>query len=400
MRSSLVLAALFAPTAALAQTPPAEPITSASEGSAEGTSRTASRAAVTLSGYVEAVLSFNFELPWNDVTAYRAFDNRHNTFTISNTVLDAAWSLSRVSGRLALQVGHTPETYYLAEPERRAVAGGDATSASVWKYLQQAYVGWNAPVGRGLLLEAGLFLSPIGPEGMAVKDQWNWSRSNLFFGLPFYHTGLRATYPLSDRTTATLAVFNGWNSVTDNNDEYSLMAQVTYNLPSRLTVSGLYLGGVERPPGAPEGRAWRHLADLWATWHASRVISLIAHANAGVEVNTFGTSAWGAGAAYVRARASAWLSLSARQDVFYEAAPTGATPLFWLLADGHGWVASSTVTADARPHENVSMRLELRVDRSENPMYFTRTQSLDAAGAAVPTARTQRTITLGMTTWF
>jgi hypothetical protein len=56
---------------------------------------------------------------------------------------------------------------------------------------------------------------------MAVRDNWNWSRSNLFFGLPFYHTGVRATYALTE-LGITAGGYNGWNSVLDNNAEKSV----------------------------------------------------------------------------------------------------------------------------------------------------------------------------------
>jgi hypothetical protein len=91
----------------------------------------------------------------------------------------------------------------------QATSGASATGTELWKYLQQAYVGYRIALKRDLTMAAGLFLSPIGPEAMAVWDNWNWSNSNLFFGLPFYHTGVRATCSLSDAWSLTLAGYNG-----------------------------------------------------------------------------------------------------------------------------------------------------------------------------------------------
>ena len=149
---------------------------------------------MTLSGYLEGFYSWNTNDPANGITAYRGFDNRHNSFTISNAVVDALWTQGDVTGHVALQVGQTPQTYYLAEPSLPAIAGVGASNMDVWKYVQQANLGWRDAPGKKLNLEAGIFLSPIGPEGIAVKDNWNWSRSDLFYGLPFYHTGVRGTY--------------------------------------------------------------------------------------------------------------------------------------------------------------------------------------------------------------
>jgi hypothetical protein len=361
----------------------------------------APRANFQLGGYVEAFYSWNFGRPSNGITNFRGFDNRHHSFTLSNLALDASWDVEDVAGRVTLQVGHTPSTYYLAEPALPGASGANASGIELWKYVQQAYAGHRFDIGRGLLLTAGLFLSPIGPEGMAVRDDWNWSRSNLFFGLPFYHTGLRATYPLSDTWAFTLACYNGWNSVVDNNDEKSLSAQLTYTRPDEFALYILYFTGVERPRGAPEGRAWRHLVDMHATLHATPRLSFIGHFNAGTEPNRFGTSAWIAGALYARLRLSPKIFLAARGDAFHERVPSGpagaATALFWPVA----WVASGTATVDVRPHERASFRLEYRHDHAAGDMFFAGAVTGDGVAAPfVPNRHFQDTVTLGATTWF
>ena len=235
------------------------------------------RASVILGGYAELFYQWNFNQPVNGVTNFRGFDTRHNSVTISNVVLDTAGSVGPVSVRIALQYGHTPETYYLSEPASPATAGAGATGTQVWKFLQQALIGYRAPLGRGLLFEGGIYLSPIGIEGMAIKDQWNFSRSNLFFGLPFYHTGFRVSYPLTARLTATLHAVNGWNSVVDNNTPWSLAGELAYVVPERLTLHFVYFTGIERSTSAPEGQPWRHLFDAYATLQPRAWIALSLH---------------------------------------------------------------------------------------------------------------------------
>ena len=57
-------------------------------------------------------------------------------------------------------------------------------------------------------------------------------------------------------------------------------------------------------------------------------------------------------------------------------------------------VGSETLTADFRPAEGFSLRLEYRHDHATRPIYFQGTvQSLN--GADVTTAKTQQTLTLG-----
>ena len=357
---------------------------------------------VALDGYVEANYSYNFNRPQNGITNYRGYDNRHDTFTLSNAVLGATFDADAFSGRLALQVGHTPSTYYGSEPVSPGAGGAASTDAENFRWIQTAIVGWKAPVGNGLLLQGGVFLSPIGYEGIAVKDNWSWSRSNLFFGLPSYHTGLRASYDFTKRLTATLMVCNGWNSVVDNNFWKSIETQWIYEaVPDMLTVSLLYFGGVERAKESPEGEPWRHLFDLWAQIDATKWLSFALQSDAGFEVTRFGTSSWAANALYGRVQPVSFLYLAARGDVFYEHAASNddgtAARIFWPGS----LVGSGTFTADVRPHPNLSFRVEYRHDAANTDTFFEGRPQGDGVNTPyVPNSSSQDTLTAGATGWF
>jgi hypothetical protein len=358
---------------------------------------------ISLGGYIEAFYSFNFNDPSNRITNFRGFDNRESTFTLSNVAGSLAWEKSAVSAKITAQVGHTPDTYYLSEPTAAGTSSTPATSASTtWKYLQEAWLGYKAPVGNGLLIQGGLFLSPIGIENMPIKDNWNWSRSNLFFGLPFYHAGVRATYELSKSWTTELMVCNGWNDIVDNNRQKSVYVAATHKPSETFNVHLLYFGGVERPTGAPEGAPWRHLFDAYATWDATKTLSFALNADGGFEQNNFGTSDWAAAAAYARFKIARTLFLAARADLFHEHAALNssgsASRIFWP----GDRVASQTLTLDYRPLDNISIRLEGRHDSASTEMYFRGQVSGDGStgNPYVPNGRSQTTLTLGATAWF
>ena len=338
--------------------------------------------ALTVGAYVETYFGWNFNKPENGVTAFRGFDARHDSFALSNAVLDTHWSAGAVSGRLALQTGDTPDIYY----------GAEATSDI--RHILEATVAWKAPVGKGLTMDGGIFLSPIGPEGIPVKDNWNWSRSTLFFGLPFYHAGARATYAVSERWNVTGGVFNGWNNVTDTNGKKSISVQGLYTRPDKVTWSALYFGGVERPRGAPEGQPWRNLFDSHITVTVSPSLSIQAHADGGFENTTVGRSSWRAGALSARVKANRWLYLAGRADILDETIPSSpagsASSLFFPTTR----VQSLTGTFDARPTDHVSIRLEFRHDSAADPIYFR------GGSNAAASAKSQSTVTFGMTAWF
>ena len=351
------------------------------------------RATLTLTGYVEALYQWNFNTPVNGVTAWRGFDNRHNTFTLSNVVLGASWSYRALTGRLALQVGHTPETYYQPEPARRALPGAGATGPEVWKYVQEALLGVRA---GAWLVEAGLFLSPIGPESMAVRDNWNWSRSNLFYGLPYYHTGLRVTYAVSPRHALTLGLVNGWNSVVDNNAAKSVMLQYVFTPSDRASLSALYFGGIERDEAEATGAYWRNTFDLYGRVRVGRRVTLMGHLNVGWEPNRLGDNAWFAFALYGRVELTRTLRAALRFDYFLDSAPTPGTRIFWPV----DWMTSQTVTLDFAPFDHLLVRAEYRHDIAEAAAFYEgRTLTTGVPGIDFNT-RTQDTLTLGVVAGF
>ncbi|WP_053231837.1 outer membrane beta-barrel protein [Sandaracinus amylolyticus] len=356
----------------------------------------------TIGGWVEAYYAFNFNEPSNGITDLRGFDNRHNSFNLSNVVLDAQWDWEGVNGRITLQWGSTPATYYLSETTGPSLGSGvGAQSIELWQFVQQAFVGYRIPVGTGLNVQAGLFLHPIGVESMAVKDDWLYSRTNLFFGYPFYHTGFRISYEVIPGLGLNLWLVNGWNTVLDDNDEKTVIAHATFDLGERFTGAFSYTTGVERPDGAPEGRAWRHTFDLNGTVALTEWLALQGQATGGFEPNAFGTSGYAAGMLAVRVSVIEWLSFAARGDFFWERVASDASgtasPIFWPVE----WVSSATIGADVHPHDHVSLRLEYRHDEAAGDAYFA--GEVIGNGTTEPFVRnaaSQNTITVGATAWF
>ncbi len=354
-----------------------------------------------IGGLVEVFYQWNFNRPAGGVTDFRGFDSRHNAFTISNAMLDAQWDYRGVFGRLALQIGHTPATYYLAEP---AVSAGEAVNSSdltLWQFLQEAYVGYRFAALRDLRVSAGLHLSPVGIEDLNIYRNSHWSRSNLFFALPYYHTGVKGRVAFARHWTASLWLVNGYNSVVDNNREKSLVANVAYNADG-LAASLLYFGGVERDEGAAEGRAWRHLFDAHASLEVHPKWVLQAHANAGFEAGRLGVAYWAAAALYARHRLLTNLYLATRGDVFYEGSSGGSadarpSPMFWPVS----WVASATATLDFRLLDHLSLMLEARHDHAADRLFLASGPTAEGPAPLLPTrSRTQQTLTLGVTAWF
>jgi hypothetical protein len=375
----------------------------------------------TVGGWVEAYYAWNFNQPSNGITDQRGFDNRHNSFNLSIAAIDTHWDWEGINGRITLQWGSTPATYYLAETST-PVAGSaiGAQNIGLWQYVQQAYVGYHVP-DTGLNIQAGLFLSPVGVEAMAVRDNFLYSRSVLFFGFPFYHTGVRATYQFDSTFSVALWLINGWNTVTDNNPEKSFILNASWTPSSQASFTFNYVSGIERPTGALErggavygslsDNAWRHVFDLNGTVTPTDWLGFQGQITGGFEPNTFGIERFLAGMLDVRVRPIEWLAIAARGDFFWDHVATNAlgssSPIFYPAE----WVSSFTAGIELRPHDHISFRLEYRHDQAADwacngtaqtgCAYFQGTVAGD--GLATPYVRnaaSQNTITIGTTGWF
>ncbi len=67
----------------------------------------------------------------------------------------------------------------------------------VYRNVWQAYGTYVFPVGRGLQTDFGKFASNLGYETNYAKDNHHFSRALLFNFLPYYHSGLRVSLPVT-----------------------------------------------------------------------------------------------------------------------------------------------------------------------------------------------------------
>jgi len=355
------------------------------------------------SGYVETHVGYNFNQPYRGLTAMRGYDNRDATFVLDNVVLGAAWQRAGMQGLIALQAGNTPHTYYGLEPKSEGSGGVPASGPEAWRNIQQAWVGFQAGAWT---TQAGLFLTPIGPEHIAVRDNWNWSRSNLFYTLPVYLTGAKVSWSEGAEFRATAMLCNGWNSVVDNNQHKSILLMAN-GAVGRLSYSGLYMGGIERSGGGLEGEPWRHLIDGYLTFAATTTISLQLHGDGGWESTDIGQSSWLAAAAYLRWAPDEKWAIAGRADFMRESLASTpfderAKPILFpaTLKGRTGLVASATLTVEYRPVERLSVRAEVRGDAANSDIYFDSSVTPSVGKEAVPNAFGQPTALLGATAWF
>jgi hypothetical protein len=154
----------------------------ASPGATPATSIASLLGPTSLSGFVDLYYGQNFNNPTSRTNSLRSFDLTANQFGLNlvELVVDKAPDAanSRTGYHVALGFGQA----------MNAVNGTDPGGLGFDQYLKEAYFSYLAPVGKGLEVDVGKFITPHGAEVIETKDNWNYSRGLLFsYAIPYFH---------------------------------------------------------------------------------------------------------------------------------------------------------------------------------------------------------------------
>ena len=199
----------------------------------------------------KATISTDWNRPPDRVLPLRAYDTRANVFSIQQAaiVVESATDVDagrRFGARIDLQFGQAADT----------TQGSPANEPrpDLYRNVWQAYGRYVFPVGRGLQADFGKYASMLGYETNYAKDDQAFSRAYLFNFLPFYHSGLRLTLPLSDKLSVLYMLSNGVQQTEDFNDFKSSHVAAILKPSSMVTWTMNYYFGREQPDGgAPAG---------------------------------------------------------------------------------------------------------------------------------------------------
>lgn len=228
----------------------------------------------TLSGFVDVYYGQNFNNPAAQANNLRFFDAATNQFGLNlvELVVDKTPdpASSRTGYHIALGFGQAMNAVNGSEP--RAGLGFD-------QYLKEAYFSYLAPVGKGLQVDVGKFVTPHGAEVIETKDNWNYSRGLLFsYAIPYYHFGMRAKYAFNDKYSLTGYFVNGWNNVVDNNTGKTYGMSFGWNPNKKFGVTENYMAGPEQNS---LNSAWRQLTDTVITYSPNSKLSFMVNGDYG-----------------------------------------------------------------------------------------------------------------------
>ena len=322
---------------------------------------------VTLNGFLNTSYSYNFNRPASGTNQLRVFDFDDNTFKLDvfELVVQRAVAKPRDSGfRVDLTLGSSV-------PRVTASAGlfRDTSGKAEDVDVHQAFASYVAPIGAGLRLDFGKFITQHGSEVIEGYDGWNdnATRSLLFgFAIPFTHLGARASYAFSPRVSALLMVVNGWDVARDNNSSKSVGGQLTLTPATPLTI---YLSGMTGPERTGDNGDPRNLLDVVAILKPTSRLTLAANADWGDEKNGAGPgedARWSGVAGYARVVVRGPLAVSLRGEYFEDAdGARTSTPQKRIPQK----LTEYTVTPELRLTPNLLLRGDARLDRSNHSVF-------------------------------
>lgn len=217
----------------------------------------------TLHGYTEAY--YNQSLSGGAPSVYTPVGGSYTQLqhpAINLAALSASYTGKAVRFNFGLQTGSFPHINSALEP-------------GVYPYFSQANFG--VKVSDRLWVDMGILPSHLGYEAVLGKDNMTLSRSLLWDNVPFFETGVKATYAYSDQLTLSGMVFNGWNHISNPNTSLALGTQLIYQPTEAFLFNyGTFLGN-ERP------ERFRHFHNLFAQLQLDDKTTLAVLADFGFE---------------------------------------------------------------------------------------------------------------------
>ncbi|GMR04484.1 MAG: hypothetical protein BMS9Abin23_0382 [Thermodesulfobacteriota bacterium] len=313
---------------------------------------------VKVKGFVSAGYNYNFNTPDSKAINFRPFNNKDNSFNLelAGLVFEKEASAPGDAGfRIDLDYGFTI-------PEQIRSTGLSLESDQF--DLRQAYVRWVAPVGNGLTLDFGKFITEMGAEVIEGADGWNYnySRSLLFYyTIPFTHTGLRASYTPNDYVSFVAAVVNGWDNVVDNNSAKSFLIHAAITPTKTTTVNLKYIVGAERDDN---NRDLRHVVNVNFTQEFLEKFTfnldlVYGSEDSAVVVNE--TATWSGVSGIIRYAVNDMIALNLRGEFLddNDGSRTGTKQQMWEF----------TFTPEFAVSKNIIIRPEYRHDASDSKVF-------------------------------
>jgi hypothetical protein len=332
---------------------------------------------IVLSGYVDAGYTYNF-----------IGRDTGSTFTTRNgSENKAGGSFNLNALKVALEKPLTDANEWqagfradLIVGQDAAFVGGQNAASSDSLFLEQAYAQFRAPVGNGIDIKVGKFVTTLGYEVIERPVNLNISYGELFQNaIPLWHVGALASYEFSDVINAKFGVVNGANvdGLATTSSYPAFLASLGLNAPGGNASIG---NNVYFAPGssndaasiAAGGAGSSIIYDLVGNWtpkFANDKLLLGFNGDIGNSSQPgYGSDTWWGAAVYAKYQFTDIFSLAGRGEYFHDAdgSKLGFSGIPAPAGSGSADVWAWTLTAGFDVIENLALRAEYRLDYGNN----------------------------------
>jgi hypothetical protein len=335
---------------------------------------------LTVSGYTDVYYSYNMNNPTPvqglNLTEMpgRIFDVKHNTFSLGLVQTKFAYTTDK--SEVVLDLTYGPN----------AALGNFGNNAGVGDlFIKQAYMAYNFT--DKLKVTVGQFGTHVGYELIDAPLNANYSLSYLFGNGPFYHTGAKASYMLSDKIGLMAGIVNGWDAMYDFNSKKSAIAQLYIAPKDGWDVYINYVGGDEKKGSsfptiqfAPDSvKTTSHIFDLTTAYQVSEKFKVGLNAAYGMgkklaidptSADGFGKAAWYGAALYLNYSVSSVFGLGLRAEHFNDKDGVRYVALSFASPGVKGVAMTGlTLTGDIKLKDgHFNLKPEFRLDMA-NPIF-------------------------------
>jgi hypothetical protein len=258
---------------------------------------------ITIGGYIDGGYTISAEGDnRHTLLTGRVFDTKNNSFVLdqADIYVDRPVDYGKAATNHTIDIGGHIEVLYgwdaglihssglFDNPATLGVTHGQyrsRTSPENQFDVEQAYVDFALPVGTGLRIRVGKFVTLLGYEVINPTADPFYSHSYMFgFAIPFTHTGVMGEYKLSDDWVLDGGITRGWNqSSKDNNGDPDFLGGVTFTpQESDELKKWKFIANLsEGPQGTHDDGDWWTVVDLQAVYTANSAWTFALNADYG-----------------------------------------------------------------------------------------------------------------------
>lgn len=189
-----------------------------------------------VAGWIDQGFTWNPDSPADRFNGYVINNDRANEYQLNQCFLTLQRDADQESAHVSF--GARTDMLYGTDAYLFQALGWDDSTVSdedsrFYKLaIPQCYGEVYMPIGNGLLVTVGKWSSLIGYEyGLGSRDFF-YSHSLAFNFTPYTHTGVFATYALTDQWEVSQGFHRGADLVEDNNNNLSYIGCTTWTAPS------------------------------------------------------------------------------------------------------------------------------------------------------------------------